>query len=341
MTKAQRAQTQFLSRYKRFMSRQKEYKWGPKYEPAIRAIRGEAPAISVASTLPSTKLQREVHALSNPEKFFLALALYNPNLWELHEQHLLYPGVRQHPLSDHKSHSYQDWPSTTGTLRIAKRLGFESQHPSIWIPDQAPTSQQKTLEEIFDDAPKGKRLAFPYVGDSLLFLRDELGPYLLSWDVKQGRGDHGKPGGPTSLRKRPGSDEKAFARDAIYHEYMNELGVRVVRVSLDEIPSNVAKNLLFLCLTHSLPVDLPYTLIVDLIGEFQHGLTKETAPIKIINQHVRDDKQFICAKNLLQIAVWERKLRVDLQYPVLVDAPLVPETQGTDLLEVYKHLFAR
>ena len=341
MTRDQKAKkaSQELSRYRRVLLRQKVYKWGPKYEPATRAIRGEAPRISVASTMPAQLLQRKVHALSNPEKFCFALALYHPKLWEFHEQHVLYPGAKQHPLAAHPSFSSQAWPSTTGTFKIAKRLGLEKFHPMVWEPKEQSNPHCATLDNLLDGEPQGMHFPTPYQGDALLFMRDERGEYLVSWDVKAKTGDHAQPGGEMTDQMKDGALAKAQARDAIYVEYMRELEIPIVHISLDDIPSSIRARLHFLCLAHTQPIELPDTMVADLIGAFEHGMAKEKIPLAIINRHVKTDAQFIAAKNLLQIAIWERKLRVDLRHPVLVDSPLVPET--VDLLIEFGHLFAR
>jgi hypothetical protein len=330
--------SQELSRYKRVLMRQKEYAWGPKYQPATRAVRGEAPRISVASTMPCQLLQRKVHALSNPEKFCFALALYHPNLWEFHEQHVLYPGAKQHPMAAHRRFSGQAWPSTSGTFRIAKHLGLEKYHPMVWEPKNQSNPHHATLDTLLDGEDQGRHLPTPYQGDALLFMRDERGEYLVSWDVKAKTGDHAQPGGEMIEQMKDGALAKALARDAIYVEYMRELQIPIVRISLDDIPASIRARLHFLCLAHTQPIDLPDTMVADLIGAFQLGITKEQIPLAIINRHVKTDAQFIAAKNLLQIAIWERKIRVDLRHPVLVDSPLVPE--AIDLLVEFGHLFA-
>jgi hypothetical protein len=341
MTKDQVAKkaSQELLRFRRVQKRQKDYKWGPKYEPATFALRGEAPKISIASTMPSQLLQRRVHALSNPEKFCFALALYHPNLWEFHEQHVMYPSAKQHPLAAHPRFSGQAWPSTSGTFRIAKGLGLEVHHPRVWIPQQQSGPHSATIDTLLDAEVNGKHLPSAYQGDALLFMRDEAGEYLVSWDVKAKTGDHAQPGGEMIDQLKPGALAKAQAREAIYVEYMRELGIRIVRISLDDIPSVIRLRMHFLCLAHTQSVNLPDSMIADLVCAFQGAIAKEQIPLSIINCHVKTDAQFIAAKNLLQIAVWERKVRVDLRHPVLVDSPLVPES--TDLLVEFGHLFAR
>jgi len=341
MTKDQSAKkaSQELLRFRRVQKRQKDYKWGPKYEPATSAVRGEAPKISIASTMPSQLLQRRVHALSNPEKFCFALALYHPNLWEFHEQHVMYPGAKQHPLAAHPRFGGQAWPSTSGTFRIAKGLGLEVHHPKVWIPEPQSGPHAATIDGLLDADVKGKHLPTAFQGDALLFMRDEAGEYLVSWDVKAKTGDHAQPGGEMLQQMKKGAKAKAKARDAIYVEYMRELGIRIVRISLDDIPPEIRTSLHFLCLAHTQSVNLPDSMVADLVCAFQRAIVKEQIPLAIINRHVKTDAQFIAAKNLLQIAAWERKVRVDLRHPILVDSPLVPESM--DLLVEFGHLFAR
>lgn len=341
MTRDQAAKksSQELLRFRRVLKRQKEFKWGPKYEPATCAVRGEAPKISIASTMPSQLLQRRVHALSNPEKFCFALALYHPNLWEFHEQHVMYPGSKQHPLAAHSRFSGHAWPSTSGTFRIAKGLGLEAHHPKVWIPQQQSGPHGATIDTLLEAEASGKHMPSAYQGDAMLFMRDEAGVYLLSWDVKANFGDHAHPGGEMIDQLKAGALAKAHARDAIYVEYMRELGIRIVRMSLDDIPERIRTTLYFLCLAHTQTVNLPDSMVADLVGAFQCGVVKEHIPLAIINSHVKTDAQFMAAKNLLQIAVWQRKVRVDLRHPILVDSPLVPESK--DLLVEFGHLFSR
>jgi hypothetical protein len=209
----------------------------------------------------------------------------------------------------------------------------------VWEPQEQSNPHRATLDTLLDGEPQGMHVPTPYEGDALLFMRDGVGEYLLSWDVKKKAGDHGKPGGDMTNQLKPGALERAQARDAIYVEYMRELDIRIVRMSLDDIPASICTNLRDLCVSHTQPVDLPDAMVADLMGAFQLGIAKEKIPLATINRHVKTDKQFLAAKNLMEIAIWERKLRVDLRHPVVVDSPLVPESR--DLLVEFGHLFAR
>ena len=101
--------------------RQARYRWGAEYEPAIKAVKGEAPPGSSPLAFFSRRLGRTMHALSIGEATFIALALYHPLVWDIHEQHVLHPYPADHPLAAHPLHRHQPWPSTTGTLRILTR----------------------------------------------------------------------------------------------------------------------------------------------------------------------------------------------------------------------------
>src|SRR3546814_21110397 len=64
-----------------------------------------------------------------------------------------------------------DWSSDvcSSDLDVAHRFKALSKHPVIWI-----------------DNGQGEpsRLPFPYLGDFLVFLTDEQGPYCVNWSVK-------------------------------------------------------------------------------------------------------------------------------------------------------------
>lgn len=314
-------------------------RWGPDYDPAVHAVRGEVPNGSFSGTLPSALLQRTVHGMSMPEKLSLALALYHPQLWELHEQHVLYPQATQHPLSFHPTWKAQPWSSTHGTFRIAERLNLAKFHPAVWVND-APKNPHKTgLQEMLEAQINGHWEPGIFIGDALLYLKDAKGPYALSWDIKSHAGEHGMPGGEAGDRMGKAAMEKAIARDAIYVEYMKELGIRVVRISRDDIPAEVAVSLFRLCRVHTQAVALPNSMIADLLGEYKASLVTAEPPRIIAMRYTRTDGEFLAAKNLLDIAIWQRRVRVDLYSPVLFDEPLVPEKR--DVLEVLEHLFVR
>src|SRR5690606_36240729 len=108
------------------------------------------------------------HALSTPEKVFTQLALYHPQLIDLHEQKMLWPLTSCHPLHGHPLAKGLFLPQLTGTADIAKQLGFKHYEIAVEL----------------SDGRRGK-IPFPYQGDLLLYLLDAGGlPYAVNWTVK-------------------------------------------------------------------------------------------------------------------------------------------------------------
>ncbi|PPS23817.1 hypothetical protein BVY11_28955, partial [Pseudomonas amygdali pv. morsprunorum] len=85
----------------RIWTRQAGFRWGDKYVPSTLAVPGEAPKISRACRMNSRKLGRTIHLMSIPERVFAQLALFNPAVFDLHEQKMLHIDPAVHPLFGH------------------------------------------------------------------------------------------------------------------------------------------------------------------------------------------------------------------------------------------------
>lgn len=314
-----------LARYRRFLQRQAEVRWGPEYQAAIKAVRGEAPSISGPGTLPAARLGRELHAMSWPEKVFGALALYG-GAFEVHDQHLFYPTPRPHALACHPIHRVHPWPATEGTLQIAEELGLIKFHPREWVEDEAGSGHWEIGA---------------WVGDYQVFLEDRAGAYNLFWSVKQTREDHGKPGGDSLRRLSPSALARAEARERICARYAEQLGSRIVDVSCEEVPPGVAASLVMLCRAHVDPRVhlLPPSASAELIYAFNEGVGADVPARHLARRVVSSKEHLEAAKALLQVAVWERKVRVDLDDGVYWDQPLAPER--LDVLVMFASYFAR
>lgn len=155
-------------RFDLIMKRQARFEWGQAYVPSTLAVPREAPKGSRICRLHSRKLGRTIHLLSNPEKVFAQLALYHPELFELHEQKMLWPVNTGHPLKGHPLTKGTFPPPLRGTMDIAREIGF------------------KHHEIVVEDA-SGNRgwVPYPYQGDLLLFLLNCRGePFAINWTVK-------------------------------------------------------------------------------------------------------------------------------------------------------------
>lgn len=323
-----------LRRYRRFRERQSKIQWGPSYEPAIKAVRGEAPSSSSPGTLPATGLSRVIHAMSWPEKVAASLALY-ANPFELHDQHVFYPSSMQHPLAYHPLYCDRPWPVTEGTFALAEKLGLARWHPSAWD-DRA---ECPSPDEAEQDAMGAWEIG-AWIGDFLLFLKDDKGePYILFWDVKKSAEDHGKPGGELIRRLSAQESARAQARSTVCAAYAEQLGSRIVDVSSEIIPRSLATTLVSLCRASAADVDLPPTAVADLLCAFQIGVGTGEPARHIAKRFLSTEQDLRYAKSLLEIAVWQRRVRVDLHQPVLWDRPLLPERK--DVLAEFAQLFSR
>lgn len=316
------------ARAREIVKRQTPPRWGPRYIPGQRAVRGEKSGKSKASTIPSSLLQRDVHAIAGTEKPYLALALYNPKLFELKEQHALSLKPGDHPLVGHPKARGLILPTTTGTAAVAERLGLGNKHP-------------RAREDLGPGAETPFRyIAAPMLRDLLLFLEDEAGPYCVDWDVKDRVGDHGMPG-PSTWAKRtaPRTIENAQSIDAIYVEYMRELGIRVVRVAKEELDPMLVTNLLRLLKFHSQTIESAPHVQVELLEAYCEALAIGRPASLVMNDFIRAGVDPDECRRVLFQGIWYRKVRIDLFSGWMIDHPMTPERR--DPLVVYGDLFKR
>lgn len=301
----------------------------------IRVTPREAPSKSWGFAKESAKLQREMYAHGRGAFSALVLALYHPRTFEVFDEHVLSPGPAQHPLASHPVWKNSPWPSTSGTVTLADQMGMLTKHPAEIV-----RSTSRPSAEIPDESETKEWQVIPYVGDYLLFLNDEQGPYVVDWDVKDKPGRHGKPG-PGSFQKQHSarSVKQAEFRDQIYQAYMSELGIRIARIAGSDIDEQVAANLKRLFNLHTRPINLPVTMVSDLIHAFRESITTGDTPVDVTNRYVSKAVPRPVIKDVLEQAIWYRKVRVDLFRPILVDRPLRPESR--DVVDVYASWFAR
>lgn len=310
-----------LERYRRFKLRQIDVRFGPNYLAAT--AHGEARgAIGGAGQVPS-QLGRWINAQSWPEKVAAALALYS-GVFELHDQPLYWPEGRLHPLAYHDKYSHLPWPATDGTFALAHELGLGRWHPRVWDAS-AP--------------PSGAWHIGSWVSDYWLYAKDASDrPYLLIWEVKDKPQSHGVPGGGHHRRMKPKAIEGTKARNTVCAAYAEQLGTRIVEFSSSDVPEQLQKTLVSLCRAQVADVDLPDTMVADLVAAFQECVGMDIPVNQVATKIVQTGAQFAMAKNLLDIAVWQRRVRVDLYQPLLWNRPLLPER--SDVLDDFAHLLA-
>lgn len=315
--------------------RQVPQRWGADYEPALRSVPGEAPPGSTPMAFRSGRLGRTMHALSKGEAYFMALALYHPAVWDVHEQHILHPYPSAHPFAHHPAYRHRPWPSTVGTLRILDGWGCVRRHPSVTRSD--PPSRGGDRQASGGDV---RKLIRPWIGDVLVFISDDAGPYVIEWDVKDVAGRHGKPwAGNWTASNSKRSIASAELRDRAYQRYMEELGIPIRRVSKDQVDACVLNNLIRLMARNQQPLTIPQAQVDDIETALQDALRSGETPARALRRVVRGDQALIASLQVLDRAIWERRLRVDLTKEILNDRPLTPE--AIDLLDLHADLFRR
>jgi hypothetical protein len=269
---------------------------------------------------------RETHLLSHPELYAALLALYHPWVWELHEQKMLSPGPRPHFLSVHESSSSQIWPSLKGTLDVAERLDMFAMHPRVRFTNTAGQLQF---------AP------FPYVGDLLLFLRDDQGQYCVNWSVKDKYSGFKKRGpSPNAKPRLDAVDQSALLRHQLEESYYADADIRTVQVAGEAIDKQVRSNLRDLFLHHGRALAVAADIRESIVQYWRETIGGDIPAYKLIGliqQRYQLDRETVRA--LLHQAIWRRELRVDLFQPILMDRPLRPER--IDVIDHYASWFAR
>lgn len=316
------------ARLRELKDRQWEDKWGKDYTPAIFANPKEAPSLSEYTILTSGKLGgRGVHTLSKSETWLAIFALFNPALWELNEQRILYPTPRVHFLHGHPRSRGDKYLPLKGTLDVAERMGTLDQHPICKIK----VEKEGRVQQI--DAP------FPYIGDLLLFLEDRDGPFVVNWNIKDraerfsfSRPQKGKPPTP--------NNQSAKNRNALEVLYYADGGIPTREIAGTQLDFELRCNLKELFGAHLYQINIPRQLQPDIENAFVSAVGTRLPAAKLCKElasaHQLDTEDLV---HFLKQCIWSRKVRVDLFNRFLMDKPLRTEVQ--DPLEVYSDWFSR
>ncbi|WP_041790207.1 hypothetical protein [Rhodoferax ferrireducens] len=316
------------ARLRELRRRQWDDKWGKDYLPAIFANPKEAPSISEFTILTSEKLgSRGVHTLSKSETWLAIFALFNPSLWDLQEERILYPTARAHFLHGHPRARGQKFPPLKGTLDVAERMGTLDQHPVCKIRVEIDGCARLI------DAP------FPYIGDLLLFLEDRNGAYVVNWNIKDkvnnfssSRPRKGKPQTPNNLG--------AKNRNALESLYYKDGEIPTREIAGAQLDFELRCNLKDLFGAHLHQINIPSELRPDIVNSFLSAVGTRLPADKMCKElammHRLDTEDLV---HFLNQCIWHRKVRIDLFNRFLMDRPLRPEIE--DPLEVYSHWFSR
>lgn len=300
-------------------------RWGRHYVPMQAATVKSAPSSSKPGYGYSALLQRHMHRMSRAEKPFIALALYHPKLFELKDQFGFPLTASPHALFGHPKASGLVLPDTTGTLACAERLGLMRYHPRV---------------RVVEDASEAVMAPWPILGDLLLFLIDDAGPYCVDWDIKRSAGDHGRPGpGDVFEQLSPRRIDGARAIREIRLECMREQRIPVKAGAFAQIDPVLIHNLQRLFLLHAQPIDLSPQCIADVLGELQLALKSGRPPNEVFDDFMAHGVPPRQAIRVMNHSIWYRHLRIDLYRPWVADRPLEPEVR--DPLVELAHLFDR
>lgn len=320
--------TYLLKRLFEILRRQDPPRLGSGYDPSIRAVREEAPPRSRFFQIWSEFLQRYVHALSSIEADVVILALFHAALIDLHEQRMLATEPRPHPLAGHSLAVGMALPPLRGTIDVCDRLDMIDRH--LWTQIEHPNGTGKVS------------VPAPFIGDFLLFLVDQTGPYCVNWTIKGTSAEfHQRLPGNKPSRNPEAEAIAVRSRHAIEALYYEDAGIPTVQIVERDIPKQLIENLrsLLLLQHHAAGVDpVVYAEICDrLKGSIQTGQKPLDVLLSVMHRH---DLSLGMAKASFCRALWRRDVRVELMDEVIfLDRPLKQERR--DPLQVFSAWFAR
>ena len=317
------------TRLRQILQRQDPPGFGPHYIPSIKATREEAPSKSRPAWVWWETVERNLSTLSPAERAVLVICLYNPMVWEVHDQRMLPTYPRPHPLSGHPKAVGLNLPPMRGTVEVATRMGLFSFHPLIRLPTGDNPQEKETL-------------AFPWIGDLLLFLEDGSGPYNRNLDIKNEASEfeqsdiNGVQKGKRGIKLR----QKTIARHAIEKQLYMDAGISTLMLSRTDYDVNVVANLTQVYLWNRRKNIFTKDQLDEITRIFNGSIITRERPIETAWAiSARHGWRLYDIKIAFYQAIWHRKIRVDLFEPIEFDYPLRAERR--DVLDIYSHWFKR
>jgi hypothetical protein len=316
------------ARLKKIYRRQADAAWAETYTPSILATPQEAPSISRAFILTPSKLKgRETHLLSISERNAALLGLYHPDVIGLQEQRMLSPEPTVHPLWSMPHVDRTRLPPLKGVIDVAERLGYLNLLPHLRIPN--PDAPEELLT-----------LVFPWIGDLLWAIKSKSGHvFCINWTIKDQQIDFTRPGPRRDERPRQSNaSHSVLARHEIEKAYYLDAGIRTLRIAGEEIDDHVVANLRHLFLYHRRKVDLSSDQKEEIYSKILSAYETGIPPGEVVSYFVLKGRYSAeeC-RTILYQAIWERRLRVDLFRPILINRPLLPES--VDVIVHYQDWF--
>lgn len=316
------------TRLKRIYQRQSNPNWDCTYIPSILATPQEAPSISRAFILTPSKLSgRETHLLSTGERNATLLGLFHPDVVGLQEQRMLSPDPTVHPLWTMPGSDRTKLPALKGVIDVAERLGCLSFLPRLRV--KHPQNPDETLTVVF-----------PWLGDLLWAIKDPDGKtFCVNWSVKDKASGFTRPTFTRIARQNfPTEPQKILARHEIERTYYEDAGIRTLHIASEDIDDHVISNLRHLFLYHRREVNLSIEQEAEIFDKFVSAFEVGIPPSEVVlNFVMRGRYSADSCKTVLYRGIWERRLRVDLFQPILINCPLKPET--VDVIIHYQDWF--
>ena len=314
-----------LSRLATIYKRQDKPSWGSDYVPSILAVRGEAPAISNAYATKSVRFGRFIHLLSGPEQSAFLLAAHHPGLVGIQEQRMLSPEPRCHPLTDMPGEVPARLKPFKGVIDVADRLGCLASLPKL----KAPVPRMPGIKVD---------VIFPYIGDLLLAIKDSSGSArCVNWSIKANEAGFKRPIEKSKWNIAEPA-ENVLMRHEIERTYYADAGIHTHFVASSAFDTHLINNLRLLYRYAQEPLDICEDEHQDMESRFQSCLAAGLPLSELLPRLVRQGVDAVhVALTCFYQSIWQRRLRVDLFRPILVDRPLHPEER--DVLDVYAKLF--
>nr|WP_315464915.1 hypothetical protein [uncultured Rhodoferax sp.] len=317
------------ARLKQITQRQDPPGFGSSYVPSIKASREEAPSKSRPAWIWWGRVARDLSALSSVELAVLLICLHNKLVWEIHDQRMLPTLPRPHPLCGHPKAAGMILPPMRGTVDVADDLGLLNFHPVIRIP-------------IEEGSAETEIVPFPWIGDFLLFLDDDQGPYNVNLTIKSDEREFeiSEIDGALRGNRAKKSQAKTKARHLIEERLYADAQIRTLQLSKKDYDENVVSNLAQIYGWQKSKAPFSVRQREEIVGRFNGSFATGDSPIEVAwALCARHGWQLNDVKSVLYKSIWDRQIRVDLFQPFLIDRPLQPERR--DVLEVYSDWFRR
>ena len=314
------------ARLRLIKKRQWTLAWGKDYVPAQWATPTEAPNCSSATILSPAKVGgRPFHLMSQNETWVALLVLYHPQVWDVHEQRVLFPQPTPHYLQGHPRAPGLNFPPFRGTVDVAERLGTLSKHPRCKV--------RISDEEVGTSW-------YPYLSDLLVFLEDDEGAYVVNLSVKDRSQSFEERTHSEGKPSRKGPDEGVMNRHALEAEYYADAGIPTRQVVGKGVDEELRNNLYSLFQFHAEETSVSESTCRALWNYFSSQVGR---PIKARDLVTQAAEKLRLSESEVQTVllqgIWKREIMVDLFRPVLMDRPL--RRMSADPVDVYNNWFRR